>query len=149
MSNVELNRKPVLKEFPSDNSVVGVRESRVIESQHGVEAISSITSGEELFIITGPIIEEATIYTFQVGTDKHLDPKREMVFQDSVIIQIIHVIRQLLSGLLKQMVLEKSKLLPGEIFYLERKSLLIMQQWNMIRKRRELLVFVGQNIVEG
>lgn len=60
-----------------NNGIVSVKPSRIIPGELGVKATQTINSGQLIFKITGPVIPNATKYTFQVEKNGHLDPQDE------------------------------------------------------------------------
>lgn len=54
-----------------------IRASTFLPEQKGVIARRKFRKGELVFIVTGPIVTERTIYTFPLSLDKHIDPRTE------------------------------------------------------------------------
>lgn len=60
-----------------ENGIVKVSKSIIVPGELGVIAKVLIPQGHPVFRITGPVVAEPTLYTFQVGNSTHIDPLTE------------------------------------------------------------------------
>lgn len=60
-----------------ESDTLAVRRSSFLRRELGVFAKCAFGGGEVLFTVKGPIIPRPTVYSFSVGLDRHIDPRRE------------------------------------------------------------------------
>ena len=61
--------------IPTINNGVAIEKSKSLKAQMGILAKQAFKPGDLLFTVTGSIVPERTRYTFQFGSNEHIDPR--------------------------------------------------------------------------